>query len=310
MDCRGRQPKLILVLAKAAISLPVNSLLPGCRFHSGPFEPEASHQLLSTHMASQNYVSTQLTHFVGRGLKTAEEQYTLVLEILRTGWLRPSYRGEFGAGTTMRTDPKKPLASNECVRAAALCFCDIPFDDLAIHMAKYSSFGLAFSKKFMLAQGASPVFYVAKNAAAPASPGIGPRTLGEKFQCLRDDLAGVCAKMHEYAYRNAPAATSALQFTCKLSPPGTPAELQILGKLNAFVSDLDQMVFAHLKSFNGLLSDDHIDNFYMEREWRKMDGLAFRPENVERIIVPIGFESRLRREFSQYTGLISAGHQR
>ena len=70
----------------------------------GPSEPELSHQLLSTHMGSQNYVSTELTHFVGRGLRTAEEQFTLLLEILRTGWLRPSYRGEFGAGTTMRTD--------------------------------------------------------------------------------------------------------------------------------------------------------------------------------------------------------------
>ena len=65
------------------------------------------------------------------------------------------------------------------------------------------------------------------------------------------------------------------------------------------------MVFAHLKSFDGLLPDDHIDNFYMEREWRKMNGLAFRLENVKRIIVPVDFESRLRREFSQYTGLIN-----
>jgi len=256
-------------------------------------------------MASQNYVSTELTHFVGRGLKTAEEQFTLLLEILRTGGLRPSYRGEFGAGITTRTDPKKPLTSNESVRAAALCFCDIPFDDLGTHMTKYSAFGLAFSKKFMLAQGASPVFYVAKNAAAPYSPGIGPRTLGEKFQLLRDDLASICARVNEYAYRNAPEATSALRFTYRLSPPGTPDELQILGKLNAFASDLDQMVFAHLKSFDGLLPDDHIDNFYMEREWRKMNGLAFRLENVKRIIVPVDFESRLRREFSQYTGLIN-----
>ncbi|MGI8961367.1 MAG: abortive infection system antitoxin AbiGi family protein [Bryobacteraceae bacterium] len=125
-------------------------------------------------MAGQNYVSTELTHFVGRGFKTTEEQFRLLLEILRTGWLRPSYRGEFGAGTSMRTDSQKPLTSNECVRAAALCFCDIPFDHLAVHMAKYSAFGLAFSKRFLLARGASPVFYVAKNAAAPSSPGIGP----------------------------------------------------------------------------------------------------------------------------------------
>jgi hypothetical protein len=257
-------------------------------------------------MAKQKYVATELTHFVGRGLTTMEEQFRLLVEIVRTGWLRPSYRGEFGAGTIMRVDPSKPLTSNECVRAAALCFCDIPFDDLGIHMEKYSPFGLAFGKRFMLSRGASPVFYVAKNAAVPTSPGIGPKTLGDKFQLLRDELAAICVSVDEYAYRRNPTGTSGLRFTSKLSSIGTPEELRMLGKLNAFASDLDQMVFAHLKSFDGLLAEDHLENFYMEREWRKMDGLAFRLEDVHRIILPLPFVSRLHREFPTYGGLINA----
>ena len=88
---------------------PANSFVRESPLSLGPLEPELNGQLLSTEMASQNHVSTELTHIVGRGLETAEEQFTLLLEILRTGWLGPSYRGEFGAGTTMRTDPRPRL---------------------------------------------------------------------------------------------------------------------------------------------------------------------------------------------------------
>jgi hypothetical protein len=34
----------------------------------------------------QRYVSTELTHFVGRG-KAPEDQYALLVDILRGGWL-------------------------------------------------------------------------------------------------------------------------------------------------------------------------------------------------------------------------------
>ena len=41
-----------------------------------------------------------------------------------------------------------------------VCFCDIPVDDLDIHMEKYGQFGIAFQKEFLLDQGALPVVYV------------------------------------------------------------------------------------------------------------------------------------------------------
>jgi hypothetical protein len=256
-------------------------------------------------MAGQKYVSDELTHFVGRGLSTREEQFRLLIEIVRTGSLRASYRVEFGAGCTMRVDPRKPLTSNESVRAVALCFCDVPYDDLGIHMAKYSGFGLAFSKRFMLSRGASPVFYVAKDAAPPPAPGRGPRTLGETFQLLRDELADIRLQMEQYADRENPSGASGVVVTYRLSPAGTPEIRRILGRLNAFASDLDQTVFARLKFFGGRLPEDHLENFYMEREWRKMDGLAFRLEDVQRVIVPLPFVSRFKQEFPDYVGIIN-----
>lgn len=43
-----------------------------------------------------------------------------------------------------------------------VCFCDIPVGDLAFHARKYSKFGIAFTKAFLLNQGANPVFYIAE----------------------------------------------------------------------------------------------------------------------------------------------------
>src|SRR5689334_24442201 len=45
-----------------------------------------------------------------------------------------------------------------------VCFCDIPVEDLPLHMKKYSQFGLAFSKGFLIGKGATPVFYVSETS--------------------------------------------------------------------------------------------------------------------------------------------------
>jgi hypothetical protein len=253
-------------------------------------------------MAEQKYVSDELTHFIGRGLKTEEQQFRLLIEILRTGWLRASYRVDFGAGLTIMGDTSKPLTTNEAVRATAVCFCDIPLNDLKIHMAKYGRFGLAFAKQYMLSRGASPVFYVAADAAPHPLPGIGPRTLGEQFNLLYRDLTTLFFQMDQYAFARNPQGTGGLRVTFKLAPEETPEELKILGKLNALISDLDRMVFSQLKFFEGRLPADHENNYYMEREWRKMDGLAFQLQNVRRIILPVRFAPEFRERFPAYTG--------
>jgi hypothetical protein len=45
-----------------------------------------------------------------------------------------------------------------------VCFCDIPVADLSLHIGKYSAFGIAFTKRFLVKRGASPVFYIAKDS--------------------------------------------------------------------------------------------------------------------------------------------------
>jgi hypothetical protein len=50
------------------------------------------------------------------------------------------------------------------IKYQVVCFCDIPDTDLAIHVRKYSRFGLAFKKDFLIERGACPVFYVANES--------------------------------------------------------------------------------------------------------------------------------------------------
>lgn len=120
-------------------------------------------------MGLQRYVSDELTHFAGRGLRE-EEQYSLLVDkILKPGWLKPSNLGsktseqeQRDAGLSYRIDHNQAI--NDMYLSQVVCFCDIPEPDLKIHMHKYSKFGLSFPKPFLVGKGASPVFYVAKNA--------------------------------------------------------------------------------------------------------------------------------------------------
>lgn len=47
-----------------------------------------------------------------------------------------------------------------------ICFCDIPADDLHLHMQKYGHFGIAFLKSLLVPKGANPVFYIAEQSPA------------------------------------------------------------------------------------------------------------------------------------------------
>ena len=165
-------------------------------------------------MSAQSYISDELTHCVGRAKPNDDERYALLVEILRTGWLKPS----LGPGFVMFSDGQKRLSTNEAITCTMLCFCDIPLEHLALHMQKYSPFGIAFSKKMLLDRGATQVYYVASNARNHAI-GIGPGTVGERFDELRSDLHRMRNDLEEYVTR----IDGAPGFLAKLSPPGTPA---------------------------------------------------------------------------------------
>jgi hypothetical protein len=82
------------------------------------------------------YVSEELTHFVGRHLVSEDDKFRLLVRILQTGWLQAGDRRKFSPGFILKADSSKNLTANDAVEVPVVCFCDIPRDDLAIHMEK------------------------------------------------------------------------------------------------------------------------------------------------------------------------------
>lgn len=112
---------------------------------------------------SQRYVSSELTHFVGRRHRiNRSRQYQTLAYILGDGLLRS---GALQADSSeIRTRPSKTLSSNNAIEPSTVCFCDIPEADFGIHMKKYGVFGISFAKSFLIEKGASPIFYIAANS--------------------------------------------------------------------------------------------------------------------------------------------------
>jgi len=145
--------------------------------------------------------------------------------------------------------------------AVKVCFCDIPFGDLNIHIQKYSEFGFAFRKSFLVERGASPVFYLAKNATVPGS--YSDAQLGPHF----------------------------LEMIGRLHDLVDSADTREAIDLNVFLS---HQLLGYLKPFGSRNADDNSDNYYMEREWRIIGGVRFAIEDVCRIIIPRSHAQPLR----------------
>ena len=106
----------------------------------------------------QRYVAHELVHFVGRG-KAPDDQFELLITILQSGWLtHPPHQPNISGNLTVNRSAR--LSSNQMYNPEIICFCDIPTEDLHIHTAKYSRFGLSLLKTLVAAHGGCPVFYL------------------------------------------------------------------------------------------------------------------------------------------------------
>ena len=220
-------------------------------------------------MAHQRYVSNELTHFVGGGLKSHEERFNLLATILKTGVLhtQPSMVDGpvcFTWGFPISVD------ADEMFSAYCVCFCDIPLADLGIHIGKYGPFGIAFTKGFLVGKGASPVFYIAKDALSQ-----GKYPAGRRFEELL---------------------TLATKVTNNGRGRGDPRDLWTL---------MEWHLLTYLKPFDSQLVEEHKKNYYMEREWRVIGGFRFQVDDVARVIIPREFARKFREVMPEYIGQIS-----
>lgn len=126
---------------------------------------------------TQRYISKELTHFIGRGKHTAS-QYKLLIKILKEGWItHPPHNPNVSGNLIVRASAK--ISQNEMYTPQMVCFCDIPVEDLMIHVKKYSKFGISFNKNFIIKQGGAPVHYLPIKSRVREFINLSPKELTE-----------------------------------------------------------------------------------------------------------------------------------
>jgi hypothetical protein len=283
-------------------------------------------------MVQQRYVSNELSHFVGRG-RSEEEQYDLLVhKILKTGWLTyPPH--DPARPRSLSVDFSKPISTDEALKYEVVCFCDIPEADLAIHVKKYT-----FKKEFLIAKGASPVFYLANESPVPATELFAPGDFLERISAARARGIVDRALYFDTSVRALLDIFAALDVMCcdgsrRYMKGGALPDLEskkrfgaLLGLSEAQISATESTlrgneqaaktiricgdflvnyVFSFVKCFDANRSIDDPANYYMEREWRVANHVNFSLDDVSRVFFPAAYTKRFRADLPSYVGQIS-----
>lgn len=228
----------------------------------------------------QRYVSNELTHFVGRHLLAEDEQYSLLINIIRSGKLGANDgQREYAINLTTTFEEGKMIIPS------VVCFCDIPLQDIGLHSQKYSKFGISFPKGFPIEQGANPVHYIAINSKT----GMEQRDKGSFFSDRLKMYFEFDGELTKYLYSK-------------------HLQGQETGELNKKALHifyfLCEEIFSFLKPFKVGLADNDPDNYYMEREWRLHGKLSFSINDIYRIFIPEKFASQLKKDLADYSGQV------
>jgi len=254
---------------------------------------------------NQQYVSEELTHFVGRAEPNDDARYKLLLEILRSGSLKSSASApDSRLPQRIEPDLSKPLSSNECYVPHCVCFCDIPRNCLRLHMGKYSRFGVAFTKEWLDSRGASPVLYVARDTPVTDQGMVlkEARRLRDNGRIRQDVYEEIEANSCQVGLHTT--VQTAADAMDQMFPRSFLGLTEQLGRPDSYLPQdqrtgiielrrvLFYHLFAYLKFFDHALPDDHPDNYYMEREWRVLRSVDFTLQDVALIIRPRAYAVR------------------
>jgi len=240
------------------------------------------------------YTSEILYHFVGREEPINHEQnYCTLLKVLSSGRIsyRPYENLDGWGEVAVRFDWSKSLFNQDLIVPTVTCFADIPFEALGIHTKKYGQFGIGFEKQYVLFYGARPVMYIPYSPSDRFHPSPYGRHLVEDveqtFRSFVEAQEKICAG------RSIPE-------TRYLGAPAQSAEHAVSQMHSMFGKDF----LAFVKAFDCTLPDDHLENYYMEREWRKYQYLRFGPDQVRKVVVAPGFGARAKNDFPGYAHLV------
>lgn len=234
------------------------------------------------------YISDELFHFVGQRAPLAHEQnFDTLLKIINSGCVSSDPPKVGWGSTTVQLKRGARLEAEELAVSNITCYCDIPSGALGLHVAKYGSFGLSFSRHLLIKYGARPVLYVPMQAADWGAP-YG-KTLLRDVQAV---FEGFMTQLYEPIARDLKAQSRSLTHI-----PATSLEA-----VEALHSVLLKDFLAYIKPYDSELTEAHQRYFYAEREWRRIGGLMFSLSDVKTIAIADGYEPRLRTAVPDFRG--------
>jgi len=264
---------------------------------------------------SQRYVSRELSHFVGRGY-SEPDQYSLLVKILQSGWLTYSPDSPNESLGEILIRPNAKISENELYNPGMVCLCDIPIQDLAIHIRKYSPFGLAFSKAFVIKSGGTPVYYLPRQAKVRTRKRLSSERVDqlakknlnpERMSIEIEDQDWALTTKADYFDKMLEKYHEALRLFSDLinQSPNHPRKLDHHYDLDDLRLFLDFHVFSYVKFFDHNLPEYDIENYYFEREWRIINSLKFELEDVIRVLIPKKYAKHFRQDCPNYFGQIT-----
>lgn len=244
----------------------------------------------------QSYISNTLFHFVGRSAETDEERYKILSTILSSQVLLfDPHKNRPNAVPMFRMEDFRKLG--EISSIPAVCFCDIPISNLSLHMSKYSKFGIGLKKQDLCRKGVRPVWYIPKDAPSTivSSEMIETRFPAELLKILKS-TSTIIDKL-----------TEGTDIADQPNVLSKDEEIQkCLQALHSGHFFLLAEILWYFKFYDSSLPEEDINNFYYEREWRKVNSnLSFTQEKLDCVIVPSkSFRQELIYEFPQYKDIV------
>lgn len=245
-------------------------------------------------MTIQGYIShDQLFHFVGRKAPDNENRYEILRHILTNGVIsHPPHSNDWGKQDSFQINRHGSIADEDLVVTNMVCFCDIPFSDLGIHMNKYSQFGLSIMRDHIARYGGRPVTYYPYWRNDPHNVVYGLRAiehLEQEFQSFNDWCGKVFGPRPKSMPRQIGQPHRTFQEACEW-----------------FNNEMALRYLAYLKPFDMSLAAEHENNYYMEREWRRLGNLKFDSAHLGCVIVPAEYVERARTDLPDYEDRIVA----
>lgn len=222
----------------------------------------------------QQYTSNILYHFVGsRDPNDHEANFEVLCKVLQSMRI-----GNHQVPCQIVIDYERRMEKGELLVQSVVCFCDIPLTQLPhIHAKKYGRFGVGVDKANFARNGGRPVIYVPFD-----------RQAGAGFNnYFGRELLNAHQGLSNFLLKDAPSVRSR---NLGSAPSSAEAAADLANSL------LAREVLAFLKYYDPTLADDHIENYYMEREWRKYGNFELHLA-LRQVLVPPGYGSKLRERF-------------